>query len=86
MRFSVEVYRYGEALAWCLKKLTNNIPDLDDWRFSVNAGGIDYGIYLNIDTDEKEIEICNQPRGEGSDYLDDVIACLEEKYEDEDEE
>lgn len=86
MRFSVNVDRYGEALVWCLRKLTNNIPNLDDWRFSVNAGGIDYGIYLNIYTDKEEIEICNQPKGEGNDYLDDVIAYLEEKYEDEDEE
>ncbi len=84
MRFSVEINRYGEALVWCLKKLTNNIPDLYDWRFSANAGGIDYGIYLNIDIEDKEIEICNQPNGKGDDLLDDVIEYLEEIYEDED--
>lgn len=79
--YSVEVDRYGEALVWCLKKLTNNIPDLENWRFSANAGGIDYGIYLNINIEEKEIEISNQPRGEGNDYLDDVLQCFEEEDE-----
>ncbi len=87
MRFSVEIDKYSAtSLTWCLRKLENNIPNFDEWRFFVNAGGIDYGIYLNIDTDKQEIEICNQPKGEGNDYLDDVIACLKEKYEDEDEE
>ena len=75
MRFSVEVDNSNaEALVYCLNLLQRSISDFDyDWRITINAGGIDYGIYLNIDTEEKEIEISNQPDGDGDDYLDDVI-------------
>ena len=82
--YSVEVNKdYPTALAWCLRKLENNIPDYEyDWRISINAGGIDYGIYLNIDVDDKEIEICNQPDdGEGNDLLDDVLKLFKEEDE-----
>lgn len=85
MRFSVEVDRYSAAsLVYCLNELQNNI-DPDEWRIFINAGGIDYGIYLNINTDRKEIEICNQPDGDGSDSLHDVIEYLESENEEEEE-
>ena len=81
MKFSVEVDKYNPvALAYCLKKLEDAIPDFEyDWLCTINAGGIDYGIFLNIDTETKEIEICNQ--GDGEDLLDDVIAEVEEGAE-----
>lgn len=71
------------ALTWCLNKLENVIPDYEyDWRIVINAGGIDYGIYLNINVDYKEIEICNQPEYIGEiDMLDDVIKLFEEEDE-----
>lgn len=77
-RFSVEVDKYNPtALTHCLRELEDVIPDYEwDWRIVINAGGIDYGIYLNIDIKEKEIEICNQPRGDGDDTLEDVISAL----------
>lgn len=87
--FSVEVDRYNPvALTYCLQKLEENIPKFEyDWRLFINAGGIDYGIYLNINVERKEIEICNQPEygTDGEDTLDDVFACFEEEEEDEDE-
>lgn len=77
--YSIEIDKYNPtALTYCLRKLENAIPDYEyDWRIVINAGGIDYGIYLNIDISEKEIEICNQPKGEGDDYLDDVLELFE---------
>lgn len=79
--YSIEINKYDPtALTHCLRKLENAIPDYEyDWRIVINAGGIDYGIYLNIDISEKEIEICNQPKGEGDDYLDDVLELFEEE-------
>ena len=79
--YSIEIDKYNPtALTYCLRKLENAIPDYEyDWRIVINAGGIDYGIYLNIDISEKEIEICNQPKGEGDDYLDDVLELFEEE-------
>ena len=77
--YSIEIDKYNPtALTYCLRKLENAIPNYEyDWRIVINAGGIDYGIYLNIDISEKEIEICNQPKGEGDDYLDDVLELFE---------
>ena len=84
-RFSIEVDKYNPtALTHCLRRLESFIPDYEyDWRVIINAGGIDYGIYLNIDIDKKEIEICNQPRGNGDNYLDEVEEFFEEIAEDE---
>lgn len=84
MRYTVDVERDVEALAHCLRKITQ-IHDIDDWRVSVNAGGIDYGIYLNFDVDNKELEICNQPaRGaDDSYYLEDIIDMINEELEEE---
>ena len=85
--YSIEVDKYNPtALTYCLKKLEDNIPDYEyDWRIVINAGGIDYGIYLNIDVEEKEIEICNQPRygSDGEDSLEDVLELFEEDEENE---
>lgn len=81
--FSVEVDKYNPtALTYCLKKLENEIPDYEyDWRILINAGGIDYGIYLNVDVIGKTITICNQPEGDGDDYLDDIIEYFAESEE-----
>ena len=84
--FSIEVDEYNPtALGHCLKKLERIIPDFEyDWRTYINAGGIDYGIYINISISRKEIEICNQPRGKGEDSLEDVEDYFMELEEEED--
>lgn len=85
-KYSVEVDRYNPmALAHCLKKLSYNIEDFEyDWRVIINAGGIDYGVYLNINVEEKTIEISNQPEyGDGDDSLDDVIDFFLQEEEEE---
>ena len=83
--YSVEIDRYNPmALSYCLKKLGDAIPDFEyGWRLLANGGGIDYGVFLNINVEEKEIEICNQPEygTDGDDYLDDVIKLFEENEE-----
>ena len=82
--YSVEIDKYNPtALTHCLTKLENTIPNYQwDWRIFINAGGIDYGIYLNIDVEDKEIEICNQPKyGDGEDWLDTVLELFEEDDE-----
>lgn len=86
--YSVEVDRYNPmALAHCLEKLGNGIPDFEyEWRLSANAGGIDYGLYLNINIEIKEIEICNQPEygTDGDDYLEDVLENFEDNEDEAD--
>lgn len=85
--YSVEVDKSNPtALGHVLKELEKRIPDFEwEWKMVINAGSIDYGIYINIDTDRKDIEISNQPaRGtEGADMLEDIF---EEEEEDETEE
>lgn len=70
MRYSVDIARDMDALAYCTKKVNNGINDIGDWRISINAGGIDYGIYFNFDTERKTLEICNQPDMSADDSLD----------------
>lgn len=82
MRYSVDINRSVESLAYCLQKVNNEINDVCDWRISINAGGIDYGIYFNFDIENKELEICNQPQYDESLDLDEIIdevnGCNEE--------
>ena len=83
--YSIEIERNPYSLARCLDKLVNGIPDFEyEWHLSINAGGIDYGVYFNIDVERKELEICNQPNGDGEDSLDDVLELFKED-DDEDE-
>lgn len=85
--YSVEVDRSISALIYCLQRLQGGIPDFDyEWRIEINAGGIDYGIYINVDIDKKEVEISNQPRGRGEDSLDDILENFEEDDDWEDDE
>lgn len=88
--FSVEVDKYNPmALAHCLKALSEGIPDFEyAWRLTANGGGIDYGVYLNIDIEHQTIEICNQPEygSDGDDTIEDVIDAYNEEEGDEDDE
>lgn len=86
MRYSVDINRSVDSVAYCLNRLNNEI-DMWDWRISINAGGIDYGIYFNFDLEDKELEICNQPfYGMETTDLDTVIEVINEQYEYEEEE
>ena len=61
MKYSVDIARDMNSLTYCMQKVNNGINDIWDWRISINAGGIDYGIYFNFDIDRKTLEISNQP-------------------------
>lgn len=82
MRYTVDVERSVDALAYCLKQITR-INNIDDWYVSVNAGGIDYGIYINFNVDNREIELCNQPERGADDsyYLEEIIDMINEELE-----
>ena len=86
MKYSVDINRSVDSLAYCLRKVNNEVADIWDWRISINAGGIDYGIYFNFDIENKELEICNQPQYDVSLGLDEIIEEIngcEEEYDEE---
>lgn len=78
--FSVGLEKYnGLSLINALRLLADKIDDFAyGWCTTINAGGINRGIFLNINIDEKEIEICNQPRynAKGENTMDDVLLNL----------
>ena len=84
MKYSVEIENSNPlALAYCLNKCECNIPDFEEWSITINAGGIDYGVYMNFDIEEKALEISNGSTygGHGDDCLDDVFECFDEDEE-----
>ena len=86
MRYSVDINRSLDSVAYCLNRLNNEV-DMWNWRISINAGGIDYGVYLNFDLEDKELEISNQPSyGAEETGLYEIIEAINNEYEDEEEE
>lgn len=87
MKYSVDIARDIDSLTICMQRVNNGINNIYDWRVSINAGGIDYGIYFNFDIDRKELEISNQPNEIAIDSLclDEIIEIInnenEEDYE-----
>ena len=88
MKYTVDIDRSMDALAHCMQKVNNEIDDIWDWRVSINAGGIDYGIYFNFDLERKELEISNAPSYGYDDSLglDEIIEEINGNEEEEDEE
>ena len=83
--YSVQIDRYDPMLLIdCLTRLSEAIPNFADWKIEANGGGIIYGLFLNIDVERREIEICNQPEfgTDGDDSLDDVCDLFNEEWED----
>ena len=60
MRYTVDIDRTIDSFTDCIKRVNEQI-NAWDWRISINAGGIDFGIYFNFDIKNKELEISNQP-------------------------
>ena len=85
MKYTVDIDRSMDALAHCMQKVNNEIEDIWDWRVSINAGGIDYGIYFNFDLERKELEISNAPSYGYDDSLglDEIIEEINGEEEDE---
>lgn len=87
MKYTVDIENSFGALASCMKKLDDYIACYWDWKITVNAGFIDYGIYFNFDLENKEFEISNQPKDGYDDSLglDEIIDKIN-GYEEEEEE
>ena len=62
-------------------RLNNEVDNIDEWRVSVNAGGMNYGIYFNFDIENMELEICNQPDYNEVLSLDEVIEEINKNCE-----
>ena len=86
--YCVEIDNNPVALANTLRMMEKKIVNFEsDWRLIVNTGGIDYGVFINVDVVRKEVEVCNQPDdGAGEDWLEDIFAALDEDEDEEDEE
>lgn len=83
MRYSVDIERSVNSLAYCLNKVNNGVNNIDEWTVTINAGGIDYGIYFNFDIDNKILKISNQSTYNEEMYLDDIIDVINERYDEE---
>lgn len=77
MTYTIGIDNTIDSLIYCFNKV-EEIDDIYDWRISINAGGIDYGVYFNFDSDERVLEICNCP----NDYADYTDMDLDEIIED----
>lgn len=87
MTYTTDIENTVDSLIYCLKKVSQGIDNIYEWRVSVNAGGIDYGVYFNFDSDTCTLEICNQPNtyADYTDmYLEDIIEAINEENGDED--
>ena len=51
MRYTVDIDRTIDSFTDCIKRVNEEI-NAWDWRISINAGGIDSGIYFNFDIKE----------------------------------
>lgn len=83
--YSVDIDRSVESVLYCLKRFNNEVENSYEWSIYANGGGIDYGLYFNIDLNTKELEISNQSRGEELDSLDDIIDAINENDEEDEE-
>lgn len=74
-KYSVDVENTVDALAYCFEKLNSDV-DMWDWNVTVNTGGVNYGMYLNFDFNNRELEISNEPCVEDTCCLDDIIEVM----------
>ena len=85
MTYTIDINNSVESLIYCLEKV-QTIDNIYEWDVSVNAGGIDYGVYFNFDSDACVLEISNCPN-DYADYtdmgLDEIIDAINEENGDE---
>lgn len=81
MTYTTDIDNALDNLIYCLKKV-QEISNIYDWDVVINAGGIDYGVYFNFNSDTCTLEICNCP-DEYADYtdmyLDEIIDAINEE-------
>ena len=81
MTYTTDVENTVDSLIYCLKKV-QEIDNIYEWSVSINAGGIDYGVYFNFDSDTCTLEISNCPNdyADYTDmYLDEIIEAINEE-------
>lgn len=81
MTYTTDIENTVDNLIYCLKKV-QELNDIYEWTVSISAGGIDYGVYFNFNSDERILEICNCPDeyADYSDmYLDEIIDAINEE-------
>ncbi len=85
MTYTTDIENTVDSLIYCLKTV-QEIDNIYDWHVSINAGGIDYGVYFNFNSDTHTLEICNCP-DDYADYtdmtLDEIIDAINEENSDE---
>ena len=86
MTYTTDINNTVDSLISCLIKVQDGLDDIYDWRILINAGGINYGVYFNFDSDAHILEICNCPN-EYADYtdmyLDEIIDAINEENSEE---
>ena len=85
MTYTIDIDNRVESLIHCLKKV-QEIDNIYEWGVSVNACGIDYGVYFNFDSDSRTLEISNCPNdyADYTDmYLDEIIDAINNENSDE---
>ena len=88
MTYTVDIDNRVDSLIHCLKRVQAGLDDIYEWSVSINAGGIDYGVYFNFDSDAHILEISNCPNdyADYADmYLDEIIEAINEENSDEEE-
>lgn len=90
MKYSVMIDKTVNAFAYCMNMVNDEVCNIWDWSISINACGIDYGIYFNFDIENMHLEISNCAEYDESLYLGEIIdkinAEYDEDYEEEDDE
>ena len=87
MTYTTDIDNSVDSLIYCLKKV-QEIDNIYEWSVSINAGGVDYGVYFNFDSDACILEISNCPNdyADYTDmYLDEIIEAINEENSDGDE-
>ena len=77
MTYTTDIDNRVDSLIYCLKKVQAGLDNISEWSVTINAGGIDYGVYFNFDSDTQVLEISNCP----NDYADYTDMYLEEIIE-----
>lgn len=86
MKYSVQIDNSVNAFAYCMNKVNDEVCNIWDWSISINACGIDYGIYFNFDIDNMHLEISNCAEYDKSLYLEEIIDEINAKYDEDCEE
>lgn len=81
MKYSVQIEKSIGSIAYCLNKVNDEVCNIWDWSISINACGIDYGVYFNFNIEDMHLEISNCAEYNESMYLDEIIEEINAEYD-----